>query len=146
MPIVEYRLVAGRHDDADIDILLRRSCALLAEVLDTPIDRTRAFAHEVRPGLASVGGEAVRRGVDEAPFFSFFLLDGRPLEQRQVLLAGFTDLLVECLGADRERVRGCVIIVSPDDWAIAGVPASQARRAEVGARARAAAPEQPFNP
>ena len=34
MPIVEYRLVQGRHDDASIAELLTRSCTLFAEVLE----------------------------------------------------------------------------------------------------------------
>lgn len=134
MPIVEYRVVAGRHTDAELGELLRRSCTLFAEVLGAPIGRVRAVATEYRPELMCVGGELVSSSAPEAVYFSFFLLAGRPVEHQQRLLAGFTDLAVECLGAVRELVRGGVVTVTPDEWAIAGVPASEARRAEVQAR------------
>ena len=137
MPIVEYRLVAGRHDDDAVGELLSRSCALLSEVLEAPMERVRAVAHEIAPSRFCVGGTLVSDGADEAPYFSFFLLDGRTEEQRARLLAGFTELLVECLGTPRDLVRGGIWIVAPEDWAIAGVPAATARRAEVAARAAA---------
>ena len=137
MPIVEYRVVAGRHSDDALADLLQRSCALLAEVLEAPIDRVRAVAHEIAPSRFCAGGTLVADGADEAPFFSFFLLDGRSEEQRAHLLAGFTDLIVECLGTRRELIRGGIWIVTPEDWAVAGVPAASARRAEIAARAAA---------
>ena len=137
MPIVEYRIVAGRHDDAEVAALLNRSCELLSDVLEAPLERVRAVAHDIPPARFSVGGTLVSDGAEEAPYFSFFLLDGRTTEQRARLLAGFTDLIVECLGTPRELVRGGVWIVAPEDWSIAGVPASTARRAEVAARAAA---------
>ena len=135
MPIVEYRLPVGHHSDAEVAELLTRSCALFAEVLECPLDRVRAAVVEVWPHAMCVGGRMVNDGGRPAPYFTFFLLDGRPPEHRSRLLAGFTDLLVECLGSDRALVRGAVIVVPPDNWAIAGVPASVARRAEVEARA-----------
>ena len=59
-----------------------------------------------------------------APYFTAIVLEGRPVEQRHRLLAELTDLIVEVLGATRSRVRGRIIQVPPDDWAIGGVPAS----------------------
>jgi phenylpyruvate tautomerase PptA (4-oxalocrotonate tautomerase family) len=135
MPIVEYRLVAGRHEDAALRTLLRQSCEFLAEVLECPVDRVRAFVHELRPQLACAGGEMASDGAAEAPYFTVMLLRGRPEEQRHRLLAGFTDLLVDCLASDRSRIRGAVLLVDPEDWAIAGTPASVARRAEIQERA-----------
>jgi 4-oxalocrotonate tautomerase len=135
MPIVEYRLPVGHHSDTEVADLLTRSCALFAEVLECPIDRVRAVAMEVWPHAMCVGGHMVSDGGQAAPYFTFFLLEGRPPGHRSRLLAGFTDLLVECLDADRSLVRGAVIVVPPDNWAIAGVPASVARKAEVEARA-----------
>lgn len=137
MPIVEYRVVAGRHGDTALAALLERSCALFAEVIEAPLDRVRAIVHEIPPTRFSTGGTLVSDGADEAPYFTFFLLDGRTEEQRARLLAGFTDLVVECLGTPRDLVRGGIWIVAPEDWAIAGVPAATARRAEVAARAAA---------
>jgi 4-oxalocrotonate tautomerase len=134
VPIVTYHLVAGRHADAAVGELLRRSCAFFADVLECPVDRVRAFAHEHRPALACVGGELVADGAEEAPYFHFMLLDGRPVEHAQRLLSGFTELLVETLGVDRAGVRGGMWPVEPDRWAIAGTPAASVRRAEVDAR------------
>ena len=136
MPIVTYYLVAGRHDDAAIGELLTRSCALFAQVLESPIDRVRAFAHEFRPQAACIGGELASDGAADAPYFHFMLLEGRPLEQRQRLLAGFTDLLVECIGVERARVRGGMWPVAPEHWAIGGAPAAGVRADEIAARAQ----------
>ena len=137
MPIVEYRVAAGRHTEAEIADLLQRSCAFFAEVLESPIGRVRAVAIEFRPELVCVGGQMMSDGAAEAPYFTLFLMLGRPEEHRHRLLAGFTDLLVECLGADRSLVRGGVHLISPDDWGIAGTPAAVTRKAEVEARAAA---------
>lgn len=65
------------------------------------------------------------------------MLQGRPTEQRHRLLAGFTDLLVDVLGVERRHIRGRIIQVDPDDWAIGGEPASAVRRGEIAARAAA---------
>lgn len=139
MPIVKYYLVEGAHSDAEVASLLKRSCALFAEVLECPIDRVRAFAHEFRPERVCVGGEMVSDGAVEAPYFRFMLLRGRSVEQRQRLLIGFTDLLVEILGVDRASVRGGMWLVDPENWAIGGKPAADLRSAEIAARAADAA-------
>ena len=73
-----------------------------------------------------------------APYFHFMLLDGRPVEQAQRLLAGFTDLLVDTLRVERARVRGGTWPVEPERWTIGGRAASDVRAAEVAARAEAA--------
>lgn len=135
MPIVKYYVVQGRHSDDALADLLTRSCDLMAAVLECPIDRVRAFAHEFRPQVACVGGRMVSEGADEAPYFRFVLMEGRPIEQAQRLLLGFTELVVDCLGVDRSAVRGGSWSCSPERWAIAGVPASETRKAEIEARA-----------
>ena len=137
MPTIRYQLVQGLHTDAELRELLTRSCVLFAETLEVPADRIRAFADEVRPQAAAIGGQLVAEGATEAPFFEFVLFAGRPLEHGQQLMAGFTDLLVECLGSERSLIRGRVTFVDPDHWSIAGVPASEVRRADIEARAAA---------
>ncbi|MBL8931247.1 MAG: tautomerase family protein [Kineosporiaceae bacterium] len=134
MPVVNYHLVAGRDAPDAVGELLRRSCALFAEVLDSPIERVRAFATLHEPSQACVGGRLVADGAEPAPFFQFALLAGRPLDHRHRLLAGFTDLLVEVLGTPRELIRGGIWLIDPEDWAIGGVPAAALRRAEIEAR------------
>jgi 4-oxalocrotonate tautomerase len=138
MPVVTYRLVQGLHTDEEIAALLTRSSALFAEVVGAPIDRIRAFVEETRPQATAVAGQLVSEGAAEAPFFEFLLFAGRPVEHAHRLLEGFTDLLVEILGSERSLIRGRCQYADPDHWAIAGVPASIVRRAEVEARAAAA--------
>jgi 4-oxalocrotonate tautomerase family enzyme len=131
MPIFEVHLVAGRHAPARHGELLRALSARYAEVLDSPIERVRGYVTLHEPEHWATAGEP---GV-EAPYVTAIVLQGRPVEQRQRLLAGFTDVLVEVLGVDRALVRGRIVQVHPDDWAIGGVPASAARAGEIAARA-----------
>lgn len=140
MPIVEYRIPAQTYPTQAIADLLQRSCALFAEELQAPIDRVRAVAHEIAPTAMCVAGRMVSDGEAAAPFFTYFLMTGRSEEQRHRLLAGFTDLIVECLGVDKSLIRGSVILVAPEDWAIAGVPAAVTRADEVAARAARTVP------
>ena len=134
MPVVVYHLVQGQQSVDDVGALLLRSTALFADVLDSPMDRVRAFAQEYAPTHAAVGDTLVSQGAVDAPFFEFYLLAGRPQEHADRLLAGFTDLLVEVIGADRSRVRGTVTRVAPEAWSIAGVPAAALRADEIRAR------------
>ncbi|MFZ4535139.1 tautomerase family protein [Propionivibrio sp.] len=138
MPILNFHLVQGQHEQARIESLLLRSSQLFAEVLACPIDRVRVFATEHAPQHMCVGGQMVRQGDQAAPYFNFIVLRGRSLEDKHRLLAGFTDLLVEILGCPRDRVRGGVTPVEPEDWSIGGTPASLLRQAEIEARRLAA--------
>ena len=83
------------------------------------------------------GGVPVSRAAVPAPYFHFIALEGRPVEERQRLLSGFTDIVVAVLGVDRALVRGGCLPISPEDWAIGGVPVSVQRAVEVRARAAA---------
>jgi 4-oxalocrotonate tautomerase family enzyme len=136
MPIVEVHLVEGMHTAAQHSELLRAVSARYAEVLDSPLDRVRAYVTLHRPEHWATGGEP--GSASSAPYFTAIVLEGRPAEQRRRLVEAFTDLLVDLLGVDRKLVRGRVIQVHPDDWAIGGVPASTARRSEIAARAGSA--------
>ena len=131
MPILEVHLVEGEHTGAQITELLTRMSARYAEVLESPLERVRSYATLHEPGRWATGGVV---GV-EAPYFTAIVLEGHPVEQCHRLLGAFTDILVDTLGVDRRAVRGRIIPVSPDDWAIGGVPASSVRGAEIAARA-----------
>ena len=132
MPVLEVHLVEGDHSPAEHATLLERLSARYAEVLASPIERVRTSLTLHAREHWAVGGSTQ---VEPAPYFTAIVLEGRPVEQRHRLLAEFTDLIVEILGVERSRVRGRVIQVPPDDWAIGGVPASGARRDEIAARA-----------
>ena len=134
MPILELHLVEGDHSPAEHAELLSRLSDRYAQVLESPIGRVRAYLTLHAREHWAVGGST---RVEPAPYFTAIVLEGRPVEQRHRLLAEVTDLIVEILGVERSRVRGRVIQVPPDDWAIGGVPASGARREEIAARAAA---------
>ena len=127
MPILEVHLVDGDHDPALHARLLEAMSLRYAEVLESPLERIRAYVTLHDRSHWAVGG---RTGGEPAPYFTAIVL-----EQRHRLLAEFTDLLVDVLGVARGRVRGRIIQVPPDDWAIGGVPAAAARRGEIAARA-----------
>lgn len=138
MPILNFHLVQGQHGPAKIEALLLRSSALFAAVLCCPIERVRVFVTEHATQHMCVGGKLVSQGGQVAPYFTFIVLQGRSLNDRHRLLAGFTDLLVEILGCPRALVRGGVTPIEPEDWSIGGVPASHLRQAEIQARQLAA--------
>jgi len=142
MPVANFHLIDIPANRAQVKPLLKGACALYAEVLGAPLDSIRTFVTFHDPDTFLAGGELCSENGQNAPFFDFIVLDGRPLDQRHRLLAGFTDLLVELLGCDRDLIRGCCRRVPPEDWAIGGVPASEKRKAEIEARARAAAAAQ----
>ena len=77
------------------------------------MDRVRGFVRLYPPQMCLAAGEIVADGTPAAPYFEFLVLAGRPLEQRQTLLAAFTDLIVEHLGSPCELVRGRAIEVEP---------------------------------
>ena len=138
MPILNFHLVQGQHEAAKVETLLLKASALFAEVLACPIDRVRVFVTEPMPQHACIGGKLVSQHEQVAPYFSFIVLEGRSQEDRQRLLSGFTDLVVDILGAPRANVRGGIVPVAPSDWSIGGVLASELRQAEIEARRLAA--------
>lgn len=138
MPILNITLVEGQQTQGQIDTLMLRCSEYYAELLHAPIDRVRVFVNVLPVGHACIGGVLSSEGAPTAPFFSGLALEGRSLEDRHAILTGITDILVEVLKCDRTWVRGMVHVVHPENWGIAGVPASVARKAEIDARAEAA--------
>lgn len=137
MPILEFHLAEGRYTDVQVAALLTASSKQYAEVLGSPIERVRVFAHMVKPQYVAVGGKLVSEDGALAPYFHFLVLEGRPLDECQRLLAGFTDLIVDILECDRTLVRGACWPVPPRYWAIGGTPASIERAREIDARSAA---------
>jgi 4-oxalocrotonate tautomerase len=135
MPILHFHLVEGQYSSSQHERLLLESSRFFAEVLRCPIDRVRAFIHLFRPELTAVGGTPVSEAVVRAPYFSFIVMEGRSLDDRHTLMAGFTDLVVDVLGGDRDLVRGGIVPVQPENWSIGGIPGSTMRRDEIAARA-----------
>ncbi|WP_068804269.1 tautomerase family protein [Thauera phenolivorans] len=135
MPILHFHLAEGHYATEQHERLLTEASRFFADVLRCPIDRVRAFIHLYRPELTAVGGVPVSREGTRAPYFSFIVMEGRPLEERHRLLAGFTDIVADVLGVERSLVRGGIVPVQPENWSIGGEPASVRRRDEIAARA-----------
>ena len=131
MPIIHFHLVEGQSTPAQEEHLLKKSSAFYAEILQCPIERVRAFIQTYPSRRCAVAGALVGHDKGQAPYFEFLVLEGRPLDQRQRLLNGFTDLLVETLGVDRTFIRGHCKRVQPEEWSIGGVPASDLRKKDI---------------
>jgi 4-oxalocrotonate tautomerase len=73
------------------------------------------------------------------PLVRVDLMEGRPPEVIEELHRRLAELVAEVVDTPIERVRTYITQFPPEAWGIGGVPASVARRAEVEARAAAAA-------
>ncbi|ATQ31356.1 tautomerase family protein [Rhodococcus ruber] len=135
MPVAHFHLVDGAYTAGQRRRLLADASRCYAEVLDSPIERVRAFVVRYDPDDVATSGTVIADGGTPAPYFTAIVLAGRPIAQRQELAARFTDLIVEILGAPRESVRGRIVEADPVNWFIAGDPAAAARADEVAARA-----------
>lgn len=134
MPIVNFHLIENSNQAEHEKQLLEKAAQFYAEVLKSPVERVRAYITYHKDAHLYVSGDLYSNNQLNAPYFEFIVLEGRPLEERQKLLLGFTDLLVSALGVDQKLVRGQCRRVDPDDWAIGGIPASSMRKAEIDAR------------
>lgn len=134
MPVMQIHLTRGCHGPTKIDELLVRCSKHFASVLECPVDRIRVYAIEHAPDRCCVGGKLVSEGGLVAPYFTFVLMQGRPIEVKHKLMAGFTDLIEELLKVPRGMIRGGIVPVAPEDWSIAGVPASEVRQKEIKER------------
>lgn len=134
MPVVNFHVVKDACSAEQCDQLLKAASHLYSEVLASPMDRVRALVTLRGADECAVAGDTVSSNHLHAPFFEFLVLEGRSLEERQQLMAGFTSLLVEILGVDQGQVRGRCIRVHPQDWSIGGVGAENLRASEIAAR------------
>lgn len=133
MPVLQIHVMHGQHPTPALQALARQCSALFADTLGCPQARIRVLLHTHLPELCLVGGEPADQ-TPPAPFFSFYLLEGRSQACRDALLAGFTRLLADTLQVDAARVRGAALSVPPADWSIGGQAASAVRQQEILAR------------
>ncbi len=137
MPIAHFHLPSGYATPDQERRLLLDASAAYSRVLESPIERVRAFVVHYDPASIAVAGRIVADGGAVAPYFTAIVLAGRPAAQRHELLRAFTDLIVDVLDVDRGQVRGQIIEVAPENWGIGGVPASGMRSGEIAERAAA---------
>lgn len=140
MPVAQLYLVTSAYPEEAIAGLLRDvsqfyAGALYPEMAHPPIERVRVFVTAVAPAHWATGGVPVDAGGKPAPFFSCIAMKGRPPERINAMMAGFTDRIVAHLHCERDMVRGRLIEIEPAHWFISGTPASEARQAEIAARA-----------
>lgn len=133
MPVLQIHVMHGQHPTPALQALARQCSALFADTLGCPQARIRVLLHTHLPELCLVGGEPADQ-TPPAPFFSFYVLEGRSQACREALLAGFTRLLADTLQVDAARVRGVAVSAPPADWSIGGQPASTVRQQEIAAR------------
>ena len=114
--------------------LLRRTAELFAEITESPIDRIRTQVHELPPDSFAVGGVQIAESGVQAPFITLDLLEGRPLEQHTALIERMSALVADLVRVPIDRVRLRINVVPATSWGIAGVPASELRKAEIDAR------------
>ncbi len=134
MPIMQVHIETSAYSKEQVHRFLEQSSRVYAEVLESPIERIRIFIHDYPGDHIAIGGRVAADTGVTAPFFEAFLLEGRPLAQQHAVLARVTDVIVECLGATRELVRGVCHMVPPERWGIAGFPAASVRSAEITER------------
>ena len=134
MPILNVRLKKDTWTGEQLNEFMRKASELYADALECPVDRVRVFLHLYEPDHVAVAGRISSESGAQAAYFDFLALEGRPLEQRHQLLEGFTDLLQDILGIERSVIRGACLNIAPEDWAIAGTPASVVRQKEIAAR------------
>lgn len=130
MPVVNFHLPEHLVSAKVGQRLTQKACTLFAEVLDSPVERIRSYLTLYPSWAACTGQDA-----GASAFYQFFVLQDRPPEQVAALHKAFTELVAEELRVDNKSVRGACLRISPDDWGIAGLPASHARKTELKNRA-----------
>jgi len=134
MPILTVNLQRDAYTRDQLDRLLVDASELYARVLESPLERVRVFLNLIDPGALAVGGRIVAGSASRAPFFEAIVMEGRPSEQKRRLMQEVTDLLEGVLEVERSLIRGVCWSVPPEDWCIAGTPASEKRAEEIAAR------------
>lgn len=109
-----------------------------AAVMEAPVERVRIFVQHFDATAVAVGGRPLADSDGAIAYFEAIAMEGRPPATRHRLLSELTDLFVDVLGIERDLVRGMVTEVAPDNWGIAGTPASVLRSAELAERSAAA--------
>lgn len=144
MPVANIHVLAG-HPRPVLKQLLREVSAKFAQVIDAPAERLQVWITEVDPALYAIAGEPADevlqhqpRAEVEIPLIRMALMEGRSTATLHRVMAELSAVVAQVLGGDPQRVRVQIDLVHPDRWAIGGVPASQARAAELARRAAAA--------
>jgi 4-oxalocrotonate tautomerase family enzyme len=117
----------GGHS-ADVHRQLVARCrALYAEIVVAPIERFRAAVNVVPADQWGLGGVPATERV--SPLIKIYLMEGHRL------LREMSALVAEILQIPIHQTRVLLTEIPVTHWGIGGVPASEARAAEIAARA-----------
>ncbi len=137
MPVMFIHLKENAFSEERRTELLVKASELYAEILESPIDRVRIFINTYQSATLAVGGKVVTDDEPGAPFFEFIVMQGRPLKQRLRCMEEITRLIASTLEVDENTIRCACWPVPPEDWGIAGTPASLIREKEIADRKEA---------
>jgi 4-oxalocrotonate tautomerase family enzyme len=140
MPVAHINLLKG-HERKTLQTIIAEVSEAMGRILESPKDRLLVWISEVDPALWGVAGIPAEEALAgdarediEMPFVQMALMENRPLEQKQRVIAEITEILHNALGTRKERIRVHVSAVDPALWGIGGVPASISRAREIEAR------------
>lgn len=143
MPVANIHVLAG-HPRSTLKQLLREFSTVFARVIEAPPERLQVWITEVDPELYAISAEPadevlqrIARADAEIPLIRMALMEGRPTEMLHRVISELSEVVARVLGGDPRRVRVQIDHIHPDRWGIGGVPASQARAAELAQRAAA---------
>lgn len=134
MPVMQLHLVADRFGDDRLREVQHECARHYGEILGAPMERIRIIVTEHRPETVFVDGRLASDGADDAPYFEYAVLAGRPASEIEALMRGFTDIVERVLGVERGRIRGVCRPAEPEHWGIGGTLAGVARAGEIAAR------------
>lgn len=139
MPVIHFHLENNKYSQEQCEELMIKASEIYCSVLyntteEEFMSRVRIFLQFYPSWGMATSGTPISRGGANAPYFDFIVLEGRPIDEIQELIEGFTDLLVDLLGAERSLIRGACWPVTPEHWGIGGVPASVLRSKEIVSR------------
>jgi 4-oxalocrotonate tautomerase family enzyme len=132
MPLIQIDLMEG-YPEAAHQALIQRCTALYAEIVVAPIERFRASVNVFPAAQWGLGGVPGSEKV--SPLIQIHLMEGRPVELLHRLLREMSVLVAEILNIPVENTRVYLTEIPVTHWGIGGVPASEARAAEIAARA-----------
>ncbi len=145
MPIATFHIPEYLLTEDTAAQLMSQASQIYAQVLDSPIERVRIFITTYPASYTAIGGIACsspnepsvpnsQTAPNCAIYFEYIVLAGRPLAQKQQLGHRLTQLVSEHLSVPQGLIRGRCSPVDPEDWFIAGNPASVSRQTEIADR------------
>lgn len=140
MPVAHINVLKG-HSRAQLRQVIVDVSETVARILMAPKERLEVWVTEIDPELWGICGVPANEVLAEQPmhevempFIRMVIMEGRTREQHHALMQEVTAAVANALGSVRERIRFQLTEVTPEGWAIGGVPASVLRAGEIEAR------------